>query len=143
MTFARFLAEHLGLTLALNVPVFIVVTKIDMAPPNVLADTLKVLFAVWDHIYVFFFRTTPHRQGNSMGGNECLVLDLACDVMRAFYLDETSFGNDMKECESLILNVAPQLLVKILKSPACRKTPLLVQNSDDVITAATNFTSER
>jgi GTPase len=49
MTCTRFLAEHLGLTLALNVPVFIVVTKIDMAPPNVLADTLKVLFAVWGH----------------------------------------------------------------------------------------------
>jgi hypothetical protein len=65
-------------------------------------------------------------------------------IMRAsFFLDETSFGNNMKECEFLILNVAPQLLVKILKSPACRKTPLLVQNSDDVITAATNFTSER
>jgi len=29
-------AEHLGLALALNVPVFIVITKIDMCPPNVL-----------------------------------------------------------------------------------------------------------
>lgn len=33
--------EHLGLTLALNVPVFIVITKIDMCPPNVLQDTIK------------------------------------------------------------------------------------------------------
>jgi len=68
--------EHLGLSLALGVPVFVVVTKIDMCPPNVLADTMK-------------------------------------------------------------------LLVKILKSPGCRKIPLLVQNQDDVIVSSTNFTSER
>ncbi|XP_065212042.1 GTP-binding protein 1 [Planococcus citri] len=35
--------EHLGLALALNVPVFVVVTKIDMCPPNVLEETLKML----------------------------------------------------------------------------------------------------
>ncbi|PWA00725.1 hypothetical protein BB558_003193 [Smittium angustum] len=35
--------EHLGLSLALNVPVYIVVTKIDMCPPNVLESTLKQL----------------------------------------------------------------------------------------------------
>uniref|UniRef100_A0A8W8LX31 Tr-type G domain-containing protein n=1 Tax=Magallana gigas TaxID=29159 RepID=A0A8W8LX31_MAGGI len=35
--------EHLGLALALNVPVFVVVTKIDMCPPNVLQETLKML----------------------------------------------------------------------------------------------------
>mmetsp|Transcript_25979 Transcript_25979/g.68168 ORF Transcript_25979/g.68168 Transcript_25979/m.68168 type:complete len:592 (-) Transcript_25979:78-1853(-) len=35
--------EHLGLTLALGKPVFVVITKIDMCPPNVLAATLKLL----------------------------------------------------------------------------------------------------
>ncbi|CAG0921887.1 unnamed protein product [Notodromas monacha] len=35
--------EHLGLALALNVPVFVVVTKIDMCPPNVLQETLRLL----------------------------------------------------------------------------------------------------
>eukprot|EP00117_Sycon_ciliatum_P025947 scpid46976/ scgid21417/ GTP-binding protein 1 len=68
--------EHLGLALALNVPVFVVVTKIDMCPPAVLQDTLR-------------------------------------------------------------------LLTRILKSPGCRKIPLLVNNDDDVILAATNFVSER
>ncbi|XP_041363062.1 GTP-binding protein 1-like [Gigantopelta aegis] len=68
--------EHLGLALALNVPVFVVVTKIDMCPPNVLDDTLK-------------------------------------------------------------------LLQRILKSPGCRKIPVLVHNKDDVVVSATNFTSER
>ena len=33
--------EHLGLALALNVPVIVVITKIDMCPPNVLDSTLK------------------------------------------------------------------------------------------------------
>ncbi|GAB6022885.1 GTP-binding protein 1 [Chamberlinius hualienensis] len=68
--------EHLGLALALNVPVFVVVTKIDMCPPNVLQESLK-------------------------------------------------------------------LLVRILKSPGCRKIPVMVQNSDDVVLSATNFVSER
>lgn len=68
--------EHLGLALALNVPVFVVVTKIDMCPSNVLQDTLK-------------------------------------------------------------------LLQRILKSPGCRKIPVMVQNTDDVVVMATNFSSER
>ncbi|KAI6046024.1 P-loop containing nucleoside triphosphate hydrolase protein [Pisolithus marmoratus] len=33
--------EHLAITLALNVPVIVCVTKIDMTPPNVLSETLK------------------------------------------------------------------------------------------------------
>ena len=35
--------EHLGLALALNLPVMCVVTKIDMTPPNVMKETLSVL----------------------------------------------------------------------------------------------------
>ncbi len=62
--------------MALSVPVFVVVTKIDMCPPNVLQDTMK-------------------------------------------------------------------LLTRVLKSPGCRKIPVLVQGEDDVITSAANFTSER
>ncbi|XP_075255104.1 GTP-binding protein 1-like isoform X2 [Convolutriloba macropyga] len=68
--------EHLGLALALNVPVFVVVTKIDMCPENVLKDTLK-------------------------------------------------------------------LLQRILKSQGCRKIPIFIQNTNDVVVTATNFTSER
>ncbi|XP_029410940.1 GTP-binding protein 1 isoform X2 [Nannospalax galili] len=68
--------EHLGLALALNVPVFVVVTKIDMCPANILQETLK-------------------------------------------------------------------LLQRLLKSPGCRKIPVLVQTKDDVIVTASNFSSER
>uniref|UniRef100_A0A0R3T7V9 Tr-type G domain-containing protein n=1 Tax=Rodentolepis nana TaxID=102285 RepID=A0A0R3T7V9_RODNA len=68
--------EHLGLALALSVPVFVVVTKIDMCPPNILSETLNLLF-------------------------------------------------------------------RILKSPGCRKIPLLVSSQDDVVCSAINFTSER
>ncbi|KAJ2715770.1 hypothetical protein H4R19_001019 [Coemansia spiralis] len=35
--------EHLGLALALSIPVFIVITKIDMCPPHILDTTLKQL----------------------------------------------------------------------------------------------------
>jgi len=36
-----------------------------------------------------------------------------------------------------------KLLQRLLKSPGCRKIPVLVQNKDDVIVAASNFSSER
>lgn len=68
--------EHLGLALALSVPVFVVVTKIDMCPVNILQDNMKVL-------------------------------------------------------------------LKVLKSQGCRKVPVLVKNSDEVVLSATNFVSER
>lgn len=68
--------EHLGLALALNVPVFVIITKIDMCPPNVLQETMS-------------------------------------------------------------------LLCRILKSPGCRKIPMIVSGADDVMTCALNFTSER
>ncbi|XP_037094162.1 GTP-binding protein 1-like [Pollicipes pollicipes] len=38
--------EHLGLALALSVPVFVVITKTDMAPEQVLQDTLKLLVKI-------------------------------------------------------------------------------------------------
>lgn len=38
--------EHLGLALALSVPVFVVVTKIDMCPPNILQENLKLVCKV-------------------------------------------------------------------------------------------------
>lgn len=33
--------EHLGIALALNVPVMVVITKIDICPPNILEETIK------------------------------------------------------------------------------------------------------
>lgn len=35
--------EHLGIALALNVPVLVVITKIDICPPNILAQTIQQL----------------------------------------------------------------------------------------------------
>ena len=68
--------EHLGLALALSVPVFVVVTKIDMCPLNILQENLR-------------------------------------------------------------------LLIRILKSPGCRKVPVTVKTPDDVVVSATNFVSQR
>ncbi|KOC70232.1 GTP-binding protein 1 [Habropoda laboriosa] len=66
----------IGEALALSVPVFVVVTKIDMCPPNILQENLR-------------------------------------------------------------------LLIRILKSPGCRKVPVTVKTPDDVVVSATNFVSER
>jgi len=68
--------EHLGITLALKVPVFVVVTKIDMCPENVMKDTLVQL-------------------------------------------------------------------KRMLKSPGCRKVPVVVRNMDDVVVCARNIASQR
>lgn len=68
--------EHLGLALALSVPVFVVVTKVDMCPENVLDTTMRTL-------------------------------------------------------------------KKILKSPACRKLPLDIQDDNDVVMAAHNFSGQK
>lgn len=38
--------EHLGLSLALSVPLFVVITKIDMCPVNILQETLKLLVKI-------------------------------------------------------------------------------------------------
>lgn len=38
--------EHLGLALSLNIPVLVVVTKIDRCPPKILQNTMKELSAI-------------------------------------------------------------------------------------------------
>ncbi|KAJ1339338.1 hypothetical protein BSLG_006039 [Batrachochytrium salamandrivorans] len=67
--------EHLGLALALQVPVYIVITKTDMCPKNVLESTINQL-------------------------------------------------------------------VKILKSPGCRKIPMFIRTIGDVLMTSANFVSE-
>ena len=41
--FQKMTKEHLGITIALGIPLFIVVTKIDMAPDNILKETLDTI----------------------------------------------------------------------------------------------------
>uniref|UniRef100_A0A8C7KY33 GTP-binding protein 1 n=1 Tax=Oncorhynchus kisutch TaxID=8019 RepID=A0A8C7KY33_ONCKI len=43
----------------------------------------------------------------------------------------------------VIVTETLKLLQRLLKSPGCRKIPVLVQNKDDVIVTASNFSSER
>lgn len=94
--------EHLGLALALNVPVFVVVTKIDMCPANILQGC---------------------RQGNALVSTRGLP--------------HPPPNSSSPSTETL------KLLQRLLKSPGCRKIPVLVQNKDDVIVTASNFSSER
>lgn len=68
--------EHLAIALALSVPVVVCITKVDMTPPNVLAETIKQV-------------------------------------------------------------------VKILKSPGCRKTPVFVKSVETAVEIATSFGSDK
>ena len=46
MGVSRMTKEHLGITLALKIPLFIVITKIDIAPKNVYEDTQNTLIKI-------------------------------------------------------------------------------------------------
>ena len=46
MGLSKMTKEHLGITLALKIPFFIVVTKIDLCPENVYKDTMDTLFKI-------------------------------------------------------------------------------------------------
>ncbi|ORX74088.1 P-loop containing nucleoside triphosphate hydrolase protein, partial [Linderina pennispora] len=69
--------EHLGLALALNVPVFVVITKIDMCPPLILDSTLRQLTKVLrmrDHASFVNQRICPIFQISNVTGEgvDCL-----------------------------------------------------------------------
>ena len=46
MGVSRMTREHLGISLALGVPIFVVVTKIDLAPPEVYNETISTLLKI-------------------------------------------------------------------------------------------------
>jgi GTPase len=46
MGVSRMTKEHLGISLALKVPIFIVITKIDIAPENVYEETKSTLIKI-------------------------------------------------------------------------------------------------
>ena len=43
MGVSRMTKEHIGITMALRIPLFVVITKIDLAPENVFSDTINTL----------------------------------------------------------------------------------------------------
>ena len=45
--------EHLGITLGMNVPLFIVLTKIDLAPENVTKRTINDIISLFDRFKVY------------------------------------------------------------------------------------------
>jgi GTPase len=46
MGVSRMTKEHLGISLALRVPIFIVITKIDIAPPEIYEKTKETLIKI-------------------------------------------------------------------------------------------------
>ncbi|CAL8312818.1 unnamed protein product [Arctogadus glacialis] len=61
-----------------------------------------------------------------------------------FNLKVSSHCSDPCEVPTRLLpSETLQLLQRLLKSPGCRKIPVLVQSRDDVIITASNFSSER
>ena len=46
MGVSRMTREHLGISLALGVPIFFVITKIDLAPTNIYEETVNTLMKI-------------------------------------------------------------------------------------------------
>ena len=46
MGISRMTREHLGISLALGVPIFFVITKVDIAPQEVYDDTISTLHKI-------------------------------------------------------------------------------------------------
>ena len=46
-------------------------------------------------------------------------------------------------CRKSIVNRTLEQLERILKSPGCKKVPMIVRNEDDAITAASTFNSKQ
>ena len=46
MGISKMTKEHLGVALALSIPIIVVITKIDMTPPDVLKENVKQLFRI-------------------------------------------------------------------------------------------------
>jgi len=49
MGVSKMTKEHIGVAIALEIPLFVVVTKVDIAPENVLKHTLKQLYKILRH----------------------------------------------------------------------------------------------
>ena len=115
--------EHLGLALALNVPVFVVVTKIDMCPANILqGQSFGIIFGLSSDFFLTYMYFI---------------------TLNAVLQTKPQTHSDLVNSPHSFLTETLKLLQRLLKSPGCRKIPVLVQNKDDVIVAASNFSSER
>uniref|UniRef100_A0A4W5KEF8 GTP binding protein 1 n=1 Tax=Hucho hucho TaxID=62062 RepID=A0A4W5KEF8_9TELE len=72
-------------------------------------------------------------------GNDILGFDQKGQVRRT----RSNYTYKLVQEQSNIIDNTLHLLQRLLKSPGCRKIPVLVQNKDDVIVTASNFSSER
>lgn len=71
--------EHLGLALALNVPVFVVVTKIDMCPANILqGESYRLSPGLFWYIFYHVFLSSASvqellRKKAASSGSDCIL----------------------------------------------------------------------
>ncbi|VDL94973.1 unnamed protein product [Schistocephalus solidus] len=121
--------EHLGLALALSVPVFVVITKVDMCPPNVLNETINLLFRILKSPGC---RKIPsHKKMSSLQNEGCYAPGSLNDPP----------VNHVTHVAFPILVIFVDLDFPKFKphSPSC----IGKIDRDDVICSAINFTSER
>ncbi|CAL8378894.1 unnamed protein product [Boreogadus saida] len=110
-----------------------VITFIDLAGHEKYLKT--TVFGMTGHLPDFCMLMVGSNAGIVGTTREHLGLALALNV--------PVFVTKIDMCPAHILQETLQLLQRLLKSPGCRKIPVLVQSRDDVIITASNFSSER
>ena len=95
--------EHLGIALALKVPVFFVVTKVDMSPEHVTRQTVADLCAILRKPGV---RKRPYRVANRDDVLAC-VRHMAADALAPIFLTSAVDGTGL-DLVRLFFNLLPQ-----------------------------------
>lgn len=80
MGISKMTKEHLGITLALKIPFFIVITKIDMCPENVFKDTLDTLVKILKSNYVNRVPFIFNEKDNMEKIAQNLISDRICPI---------------------------------------------------------------
>lgn len=111
--------EHLGLALALKIPIIVIITKIDMAPENILKQTLEDIQKIL-------------KMKGTLSG-EFFVGKLVKIANGFFSVRKICISDDRAEKRTLFNRFF---------FAGVRKMSLVVKNNDDLMTALKNLHSE-
>jgi len=103
MGITKMTKEHLGVVLALKIPFFVVLTKIDICPENVLKRTRQKLFKILKSRYA---KKQPFLVKN-LGDVQTCVKNLSSKITPIFTLSAVT-GEGVKELENYISNLKPR-----------------------------------
>ena len=104
MGISKMTREHLGVALGLTLPLFIVVTKVDIAPENILKNTLKHLFKLLKHAGKKSFIIKRNKDINVCLNENGVLLTNICPI----FLVSSVKGTNIKLLTDYLSRIKPQ-----------------------------------